>query len=120
MPLAIYGAQNLWPNLSDELGLDVAYYKEGNLRLGKTEAHMKILQGLVDKGKALGLELDLVSGDDARKINPYLSDEVMGAIWCPTDGHANPLVATLAFYKKARELGARYFTGEEVLEIRKV
>lgn len=120
MPLAIYGAQNLWPNLSDALGVDVEYYQEGNLRLGKTEAHMKILQGLVDKGKALGLELDLVSGDDARKINPYLSDEVMGAIWCPTDGHANPLVATLAFYKKARELGARYFTGEEVLEIRKV
>lgn len=120
MPLAIYGAQKLWPTLSEELGVDVEYYQEGNLRLGKTEAHMNILQGLVDRGKSLGLELDLVSGDAARAINPYLSDEVMGAIWCPTDGHANPLLVTLAFYKKARELGARFITGETVTEIRKV
>lgn len=120
MPLAIYGVQNLWPDLSEALGVDVEYYQEGNLRLGKTEAHMNILQNLVDKGKALGLELDLVSGDRAREINPYLSDEVKGAIWCPTDGHANPLLVTLAFYKKARELGARFITGETVTEIRKV
>ena len=120
MPLAIYGVQNLWPGLSEDLGVDVEYYQEGNLRLGKTEVHLKILQGLVDKGKALGLELDMVSGDEAREINPYLSDEVAGAIWCPTDGHANPLTTTLAFYKKARELGARFMTGEEVVEIRKV
>lgn len=120
MPLAIYGVQNLWPGLSEELGVDVEYYQEGNLRLGKTAAHMKILQGLVDRGKALGLELDMVSGDEAREINPYLSDEVMGAIWCPTDGHANPLLVTLAYYKKARELGARFITGETVTEIRKI
>jgi len=120
MPLAIYGVQNLWPGLSEALGVNVEYYQEGNLRLGKTEVHMNILQNLVDKGKALGLELDLVSGDVARGINPYLSDEVMGAIWCPTDGHANPLLVTLAFYKKARELGARFITGETVTEIRKV
>lgn len=120
MPLAMYGAKHLWPGLSEALGTEVEYYQEGNLRLGKTEQDLNILQGLVDRGKALGLELDLVSGDEARAINPYLSDEVLGAIWCPTDGHANPLLATLAFYKKARELGARFITGEEVTEIRKV
>ena len=120
MPLAIYGVKNLWPGLSDELGVDVEYYQEGNLRLGKTEDHMKILNNLVDRGKSLGLELDMVTGDEAREINPYLSEEVTGAIWCPTDGHANPLLVTLAFYKKARELGARFITGESVTEIRKV
>ncbi|MDR2357557.1 MAG: FAD-dependent oxidoreductase, partial [Oscillospiraceae bacterium] len=42
LPLAMYGVRNLWPSLSDELGMDVEYCQEGNLRLGKTEDHLKI------------------------------------------------------------------------------
>lgn len=120
MPLAIYGVQHLWPQLSQELEWDVEYYQEGNLRLGKTKEHMATLQKLVDSGKSLGLELDMITGEQAREINPYLSEEIEGAIWCPTDGHANPLLATLAFYRKARELGARFITGDAVTELQKV
>lgn len=120
LPLAMYGAQNLWPSLSEELGVDVEYYQEGNLRLGKTEKDLEVLRGLTDRATSLGLDVKMITGDQARNINPYLSEELMGASWCPTDGHANPLIATLAFYKKARALGARYITGEEVSEIRKV
>ena len=39
---------NMWPTLSEELGVDVEYHKEGNLRLGKTAKHKEILQGLTD------------------------------------------------------------------------
>jgi len=120
LPLAMYGVKNLWPTLSDELGVDVEYYQEGNLRLGKTQKHLDILKGLTDSASALGLDVKMIDGEEVRKINPYLSDEVIGASWCPTDGHANPLTATLGYYKKARELGVRYITGEEVVEIKKV
>jgi len=120
LPLAMYGVKHLWPTLSEDLGVDVEYYQEGNLRLGKDETHLKILSTLVKKGVELGLDLRMISGDEARKINPFLSDEVLGASWCPTDGHANPLLVTLGFYKKARELGARFITGEEVMAIRKI
>ncbi|WKY48337.1 FAD-binding oxidoreductase [Eubacteriaceae bacterium ES3] len=120
LPLAMFGVKNLWPNLSEDLGVDVEYYQEGNLRLGKTDKHLDILNGLTDRAKTLGLEVEMIDGEQARDINPYLSDEVIGASWCPTDGHANPLLVTMAYYKKARELGAQFVTGEEVLEIRKV
>lgn len=120
LPLAIYGAQNLWPNLSEELGVDVEYYQEGNLRLGKTQAHLTVLEDIVEKGKTGGLELRMVTGEEARKICPHLSDEVIGASWCPTDGHANPMLTTLAYYRKARQLGVRFITGEEVVSIKKV
>lgn len=120
LPLAMYGIKNLWPNLSEELGVDVEYYQEGNLRLGKTEEHMKILTNLAKNAQECGLDVNIISGEEVREINPYLSDEVIGASWCPTDGHANPLTTTLGFYRKARELGARFITGEEVIEIRKI
>lgn len=120
LPLAMYGVKNLWPTLSKELGIDVEYYQEGNLRLGKTEAHLEILTNLTDKAKESGLEVNMISGEEARKICHYLSDEVIGASWCPTDGHANPMLTTLAYYSKARQLGVRFITGEEVTEIQKV
>jgi sarcosine oxidase subunit beta len=120
LPLAMYGIKNLWPTLSEELGVDVEYYQEGNLRLGKTEEHMKILTNLAKNAQDCGLDVNIISGDEVREINPYLSEEVIGASWCSTDGHANPLTTTLGFYRKARELGARFITGEEVVGIKKV
>ena len=114
LPLAMYGIKNLWPTLSEELETDVEYCQDGNLRLGKTEEHMKILSGLAENAQSCGLDVRMISGEEVRDICPYLSDEVIGASWCPTDGHANPMLATLGFYKKARELGVRFITGEEV------
>ncbi len=120
LPIAMYGVEHLWPTLSEELGMDVEYYKKGNLRLAKTEAHIKILQGLTDSATKKGLEVRMINGEEVRQINPYLSKEVIGASWCPSDGHANPLLATLAFYKNARRLGARFITGEKVIRIKKI
>lgn len=120
LPLAMYGIKELWPTLSEELGVDCEYHKEGNLRLGKTPEHLKILQGLTDRAVACGLDVRMIDSDEVKEINPYLSDEVIGASWCPTDGHANPMVTTLAFYKKAREMGVRFITGEKVERLRKV
>ena len=120
LPLAMYAVEHMWPFLSEELGVNVEYHKEGNLRLGKTEKHLEILQGLTDRAAACGLGVSMLTRDEVREINPYLSEEVIGASWCPTDGHANPLKTTLGYYKKAREAGARFITEENVLAIRKI
>jgi sarcosine oxidase subunit beta len=120
LPIAMHGIKYIWPELSEELGVDVEYCQKGNLRLGKTEAHLKILETLTQKAVSCGLDVQMISGDTAREINPYLSRAVLGASWCPTDGHANPLITTLAFYREARRLGVRFISGEPVSAIRKI
>lgn len=120
LPMVMWGIRNEWPKLSEELGVDVEYCQKGNLRLGKTEAHLKILQGLTDKAVAVGLDVRMIDAKEVREINPYLSEEVIGASWCPTDGHANPMKATLAYYKRARELGVHFISGEPVTRLIKV
>ncbi|MDR1217281.1 MAG: FAD-binding oxidoreductase, partial [Oscillospiraceae bacterium] len=120
LPLVMYAVRNIWPALSDELGLDVEYYKRGNLRLGKTDAHLNILRGLTDSALAGGLDMRVIDGKEAREICPYLSREVAGASWCPTDGHANPLLTTLAYYRAARAKGARFISGAAVTGIEKI
>lgn len=117
LPLMVWGVKNLWPGLSEELGVDTEYTQEGNLRLGKTEAHIKILEKLTANAQKCGVDVKMIDAAEVRKINPYMSDAVIGASWCPTDGHANPLTTTLGFYKCARKLGADFITGAKVSKI---
>ena len=120
LPYAMYGIQHLWPTLSEELGVDVEYTQKGNLRLGKTEAHLKKLQTLTENAQSVGLDVRMIDGKEVQEICPYLSKDIIGASWCPTDGHANPLTTTLGFYKRALEMGVRFFTEAEVKELKKV
>lgn len=117
LPLVVWGVKNIWPFLSEELGVDTEYTQGGNLRLGKTEEHLKILQKLADGAVKCGVDVKMIDAEQVKKINPYMSDEVIGASWCPTDGHANPLITTLGYYKKARGLGVDFITGAPVSEI---
>lgn len=120
LPYAIYGIKNIWPTLSEELGIDVEYHQSGNLRLALNEQHIDILKGQVEKATALGLDVTLVDQQTVRDICPYLSEQIIGATWCPTDGHANPMKATLAYYVRGREMGIQYITNKKVAEIQKV
>lgn len=117
LPLMVWGVQNLWPGLSEELEVDTEYTQEGNLRLGKTEEHLKTLQKLADGAVKCGVDVKMISAEEVKKINPYMSDAVIGASWCPTDGHANPLTTTLGFYKAARKLGVQFITECPVTKI---
>ena len=105
LPYAMYGIQHLWPTLSEELG---------------AEAHLEKLRTLAGNAQSVGLDVRMVDAKEAREICPCLSEEVIGASWCPTDGHANPLTTTLGYYKRALELGVRFFTDAPVKELRKV
>lgn len=120
LPYAMYAIQNQWPTLSEELGVDVEYCQAGNLRLGKTEAHMKKLNTLASNAQSVGLDVRMIDAKEVKEINPYLSDEIIGASWCPTDGHANPMLTTLAYYKRAVELGVSFVKNAPVVAIKKI
>ena len=116
----MYAVANLWPGLSDELGVDVEYHQSGNLRLGLTEKDITVLEGHTAKSTKVGLDVKMISGDEARSLCPYMSQEVIAASWCPTDGHANPLKTTLGFYRKALQMGVTFITGVTVTGLQKI
>ena len=63
--------------------------------------------------------MNVVDAQTVKEICPYLSEEVIGASWCPTDGHANPMITTLAYYIRALEKGVRFFTDARVVKLEK-
>ena len=121
LPLAMFGVQNLWPTLGEELGEDIEYVQNGKLTFGKTEADAKLLWKTYEEDKEMGLEIYYT--EDLKQIQewcPPCSDDITSAIYCPTDGHANPMRTTLALYKKASQLGAEFYTETKVLKLEKV
>lgn len=120
MPLILHAVRHIWPTLSEELGADVEYVQKGNLRLGRTAKNYEILTQRTEKGRKAGLDVRMLTGDEAREICPYISHKVTCASYCATDGHANPLKTTLAYYRKALSLGVTFITGVTVTGIRKV
>lgn len=117
--LAMYGIENIWHDLAEELDTDIEYEGNGAVYLARTEEDIQSLTFLAKQGQDEGLNCRMISGDDVRALNHNFGPAVLGAIWNPTDGYANPYKTALAFYKNARRNGVRYITGEEVIAIRK-
>lgn len=117
MPLAIESIQ-IYGQLHEELGMDLEYVRKGNLRLCTSEEELDTMRTSVANQKAANLELEMLDRKQVLDINPHIGEKVLGASFCPTDGHVNPFLVTYAFFQKAKSLGARIFTHEEVKDIR--
>ena len=117
LPLA-EAAVRRWENLADELGTDVEYRQHGNLRLALTDADVPTIRQVVEDGNAAGIAMTYLPDVSAvHDVAPALTDDVAGASFCPTDGHANPHLAVRAFADAARHHGATIETGVEVTAI---
>ena len=92
-----YGAWS--EELRAETGLDIGYRVSGVLRLGAGDG---ALARDVAWQRAEGLHAELLSGDDARRLEPELSPHVNAAAYFPDDAQVDPpsllraLVASLA------------------------
>src|SRR5256714_250463 len=80
----------------------------GSLRFASTKEQLMELQRGVSRARGIGLEVDLVSADEAARLMPVITrDSLYGAVWVPGDGHLDPHTATHALAKGARDLGGR-------------
>ena len=84
----------------------------GSLRLASSKEQLQDLQRAVSRAHGIGLEAEIVSPDEARRLMPAISSESLyGAVYIPRDGHLDPHQATHAVANAARQLGATIHTG---------
>lgn len=107
-----------WRTLEDELGADLRYRREGNLRVAETDEEAAQIARFVEQQHANGFtDVRLVDGDEARALVPDLNDRVVAGSYSPQDGHADPAATTRAFAAAAERLGAKYHSNTEVTEL---
>lgn len=98
--------------------LDVPYKKIGSLVAGYGEKDKEILQGLLDKGVANGVEgLEIIDREALAKLEPQLSDEVTHALYAPSAGIICPYELTVAAVENAVDNGVELRRECEVKDI---
>lgn len=116
LPLARW-AVSVWEHLAEQLGGPTHYRRRGNLRLARTPEELASLAGMVEEQRAAGLDLLLLDPHQVAELAPAVSPAVLGASYCPTDGHADPQATVQAFVDAAVRAGAETRFGEDVLSI---
>lgn len=98
--------------------LDVPYKKTGSLVAGFGEKDKVILQSLLKKGAANGVEgMEIIDGEELTVMEPQLSGEVTHALYAPSAGIICPYELTVAAVENAVENGVELRRGCEVTGI---
>ena len=100
--------------------LCVPYRQTGSMVLGFDGEDMKTLRTLYERGIKNGVpELALLSGEEARALEPNLSENVKGALLAPTAAVISPWGLCIALCEVAVQNGVRLFLNREVTAIQK-
>jgi sarcosine oxidase subunit beta len=116
LPLA-KAAVERWERLHDELGADVEYRQNGNLRLALIEEEISSIEQVVNEATTAGIATHLLDPVAIRALAPAITPDLAAASFCPTDGHANPILTVHAFADAARHHGAEIRTGVHVMAL---
>jgi len=110
---------NFLKRLEEETGYDPELRQHGYLILATDEGQLEAFRRSVELQRSLGVEVDILPPEEARKLVPGLNvEDVLGATYCPSDGYADPHSAVQGLAEAARRLGVRIFQGTEVRGIK--
>lgn len=106
----------LYRTLSEELDYNIGYRHCGGMIIIEREEELDAMRVFMSKQKDLGLDVSLISGDEARKVEPALAKHVAGATISSRDAQVNPLYLVNGYITAAKRLGLRIETHKKVTE----
>jgi len=111
-------AIGVFERFQEEFGVDIGYRKIGYLFLISDPEDLAGYRERMALQRRLGVDVREIAPAEAKAIVPALRvDDLIAAVWGPTDGMAGPAEVTNAFARRARELGARIVEGVDVTAI---
>jgi glycine/D-amino acid oxidase-like deaminating enzyme len=107
----------LYASLAEQLPLDIEYDRVGNIYIADSPKGMRALERTAQLVQSAGMRCHLLRGKELLDVEPHLSPELVGGLFFPDDAKVQPILATLAFVKAAKERGATIHTFTEVTGI---
>ena len=96
-----------YKSLEAETGLNAGFSVVGNLRMAQSEARMDEYRLYASTAETCDVPYEWMSPAQIKERWPLVrTDDLVGAIYHPTDGYINPADVTMAMAKGARQHGA--------------
>lgn len=100
----------LYASLEAETGLATGWKACGSLSIARTEDRMTVLKRVAAKARAYGVEAEVISAKQAGEHFPVMETrDLVGGVWLPGDGKANPADLTQALARGTRQNGGKIF-----------
>lgn len=113
---------NLYPQFLEELGEDVDSVPEifysGSLIAGMDRDDTERIRRLFEFKEKLDFEAEMLTGSQAREIEPLLSPRAVSAMWLPQDKHIDNRALVLALKDAFLKNGGNLLESSEVTSIK--
>ena len=110
---------NLYKELERVTGQSCGMHVTGGIMLAGTRARLDWLKMAKARGRYLGMQLELISVDEAAELFPLLNKKhFVGALYDPIEGHVDPYGVTQAYAKAAQIGGAEIVRQNRVTDLR--
>lgn len=96
---------HLWHELTRTTGANIEFEECGNIQFALTEEELASLCVGAETDRSRGLPVELLSAEQVRRLEPEVSEKVIGAAYCKSDAQANPMLAMQFMYRLALSIG---------------
>jgi len=110
----------LYAQIERESGVSCGIHRTGCLYLAVSDQEIEFFRFERAKARALGLGLDFIGLEEARRLNPLIqTGDYRAAMFDPNDGHVDPSGVTHAYAQAARKAGAEFYRNTPVTALRR-
>ena len=99
-------AYDIWPTLHEQLDAPTGYERTGHLLLIEREVDYLQAAAQAWMQQQQGIPATMLGEEAVREKEPFISEHIIGAIYCPNDGIADHTATTRAYAQAAEKLGS--------------
>jgi sarcosine oxidase subunit beta len=114
------GSLEIFREFQSGFGYDIEFRQTGALKAIQTQEELNFANREVQHLKSNGYMVEILSMRDAQSIEPELNSELLGCLYYPLGGSANPVRTTQALATGAERRGTRVMINHEVLSVRQL
>ena len=112
---------DLYTRLEAETGVATGFREVGSITVALTDHRLEELRRTAGLACVFGVEVEELTPDDVKAKYPHLNTgDVLGGVWLPGDGQADPGNVAHALARGARDRGANIAENVKVTEVTQV
>ncbi len=108
----------IFKTLDEEFDFDIEWASSGYMFLAYDEEKVKLFKKNIQIQRQFGLKVNFLTPEECKKVVPLLNiKDLLGGVWCASDGQANPFLVVKGFSEGIEKNGGKILINTKVENI---